>query len=150
MSEAKKTPTAETSAGEDHVPELDISKLHALPTEQQDLYLLTFVSDLRQFVGGSTADQLPARQPAIKKENDSRLYHCSAPPPVVIELIVGVEDDSKMNKGFKGQPIQHSTPLRKPGGELHMIIERERNSVENDHQSSKDVDHGHHSNKPKE
>ena len=27
-------------------PELDIKKLHALPSEQQDLYLLTFSSDL--------------------------------------------------------------------------------------------------------
>ena len=83
------------------------------------------------------------------KEDDSGLYHCSAPPPVVIEPIIGIEDDSMMNNEYK-QPIKHSIPVRKPGGELHMIIERERHSVEQDHQSSKDVDHGHHSSKPKE
>lgn len=31
-------------------PELDVKKLHALPTEQQDLYLLTFTSDLARHV----------------------------------------------------------------------------------------------------
>ncbi|RMZ89528.1 hypothetical protein DV736_g3242, partial [Chaetothyriales sp. CBS 134916] len=50
------------------VPELDVSKLHALPTEQQDLFLLTFVSDLRHVVEGLAADGLPPQQAAIKRE----------------------------------------------------------------------------------
>lgn len=49
-------------------PVLDVSKLHALPTEQQDLFLLSHVADLRQHAAAISAQQLPARQPAVKKE----------------------------------------------------------------------------------
>ncbi|KAI1627545.1 armadillo-type protein [Exophiala viscosa] len=49
-------------------PELDVSKLHALPTEQQDLFLLTFVSDLQRHVEQLSAEGLPAYQQSIKKE----------------------------------------------------------------------------------
>ncbi|KAJ9641160.1 hypothetical protein H2204_002838 [Knufia peltigerae] len=48
--------------------ELDIAKLHALPTEQQDLFLLTFVSDLQHHVEQLSAEALPAHQASIKKE----------------------------------------------------------------------------------
>ncbi|ETN40321.1 uncharacterized protein HMPREF1541_04597 [Cyphellophora europaea CBS 101466] len=51
-----------------NVPELDVSKLHALPTEQQDLFLLNFVSELRDAVHSLSPDALPPQQPAIKKE----------------------------------------------------------------------------------
>ena len=50
------------------VPELDVSKLHALPTEQQDLFLLTFVSDFRHAVQNLSSEALPAKQTLIKKE----------------------------------------------------------------------------------
>ena len=50
------------------IPELDVSKLHSLPSEQQDLFLLTFVSDFRQAVQHLSAEALPARQTVIKKE----------------------------------------------------------------------------------
>ncbi|KAK5274065.1 hypothetical protein LTR96_000665 [Exophiala xenobiotica] len=49
-------------------PELEVSKLHALPTEQQDLFLLTFVADLHRHVESLSADALPAHQASIKKE----------------------------------------------------------------------------------
>ncbi|KAL2432530.1 HEAT repeat-containing protein 5B [Exophiala dermatitidis] len=64
------TPSAEPAAatnGTSH-PELDVSKLHALPTEQQDLYLLSFVSDLQRHVEETSSENLPAHQPLIKKE----------------------------------------------------------------------------------
>ncbi|KIW19738.1 hypothetical protein PV08_00312 [Exophiala spinifera] len=48
--------------------ELDIAKLHALPTEQQDLFLLTFVSDLQHHVESLSAEALPVHQASIKKE----------------------------------------------------------------------------------
>ncbi|KIW75687.1 hypothetical protein Z517_10429 [Fonsecaea pedrosoi CBS 271.37] len=48
--------------------ELDVSKLHALPTEQQDLYLLTFVSDFQRHVEQLSAEALPPHQASIKKE----------------------------------------------------------------------------------
>ncbi|KAK5941864.1 hypothetical protein PMZ80_005815 [Knufia obscura] len=49
-------------------PSLDVSKLHSLPTEQQDLFLLTYVAELRQYTKGLTSQQLPGKQAAIKKE----------------------------------------------------------------------------------
>lgn len=49
-------------------PELDIPKLHSLPSEQQDLYLLTFVSDLAKHASSLDADGASAQQLYIKKE----------------------------------------------------------------------------------
>ena len=48
--------------------ELEISKLHALPSEQQDLYLLTFTSDLVQYVSGLSSTEISAQQVFLKKE----------------------------------------------------------------------------------
>ncbi|WEW61521.1 hypothetical protein PRK78_007011 [Emydomyces testavorans] len=47
---ASESTTAQPARSENVIPraELDISKLHALPSEQQDLYLLTFTADLVQ------------------------------------------------------------------------------------------------------
>lgn len=53
---------------ENAVPELDIPKLHDLPSEQQDLYLLTFTSDLVQYISGLDAAQVSAKQKSLKKE----------------------------------------------------------------------------------
>lgn len=50
------------------VPELDVSKLHTLPTEQQDLFVLNFVSELRDAVSRLSSEALPVQQVAIKKE----------------------------------------------------------------------------------
>ncbi|KAI9731821.1 MAG: hypothetical protein M1818_007686 [Claussenomyces sp. TS43310] len=49
-------------------PELDVTKLQALPTEQQDLYLLTFVSILTKHVEHLSADDCTAQQFYLKKE----------------------------------------------------------------------------------
>ncbi|OCT54946.1 HEAT repeat protein [Cladophialophora carrionii] len=48
--------------------ELDVTKLHSLDTAQQDLYLLTFVSDLQRHVEQLSAEALPSHQASIKKE----------------------------------------------------------------------------------
>ena len=61
-------PTPDATSSSSNIPELDVSKLHALPTEQQDLFLLTFVSELRDAVTSLSADALPSRQATIKKE----------------------------------------------------------------------------------
>lgn len=58
------TPAAEPSS----TPELDISKLQALPTEQQDLYLLTFISTLSKHVDSLSADDCTAQQFYLKKQ----------------------------------------------------------------------------------
>ncbi|KAJ6088437.1 hypothetical protein N7486_009698 [Penicillium sp. IBT 16267x] len=66
MSSSESTPAS--TAPENAAPELDVSKLHALPSEQQDLYLLTFTSDLLQFICGLDSVQLSAQQKSLKKE----------------------------------------------------------------------------------
>lgn len=53
---------------ENSPPILDISKLHALHSDQQDLFLLSYVAELRQYTTKVTTQQLPTQQPAIKKE----------------------------------------------------------------------------------
>ena len=47
---------------------LDVSKLHLLPSEQQDLFLLTFLSDLVRHVQRLDNDALSTRQASIKKQ----------------------------------------------------------------------------------
>ncbi|KKK21581.1 hypothetical protein P175DRAFT_0559608 [Aspergillus ochraceoroseus IBT 24754] len=48
--------------------ELDITKLHALPSEQQDLYLLTFTSDLVQHISALDKAQVSSQQKFLKQE----------------------------------------------------------------------------------
>lgn len=61
-------PTPASTIPENAAPELDVAKLHALPSEQQDLYLLTFTSDLVQFISGLDAAQVSSQQKFLKKE----------------------------------------------------------------------------------
>jgi len=49
-------------------PDLDIQKLHSLPSEQQELYLLTFTADLCTFVTGLDAAGATAHQLYVKRE----------------------------------------------------------------------------------
>lgn len=49
-------------------PELDLPKLQSLPPEQQDLFLLTFVSTLRKHAQSLSADDCTAQQFYLKKE----------------------------------------------------------------------------------
>jgi HEAT repeat-containing protein 5 len=48
--------------------ELDVQKLHSLPSEQQDLFLLTFLSDLVRHVKDLEDDTLVTHQASIKKQ----------------------------------------------------------------------------------
>ncbi|KAJ5712698.1 hypothetical protein N7493_009166 [Penicillium malachiteum] len=61
-------PAFESIKPENAAPELDVTKLHALPSEQQDLYLLTFTSDLVQFICGLEPAQISSQQKSLKKE----------------------------------------------------------------------------------
>jgi HEAT repeat-containing protein 5 len=60
--------TTTTALPASSIPELDTPKLHALPTEQQDLFLLNFVNELRDAVQALSGESLPPQQAAIKKE----------------------------------------------------------------------------------
>jgi hypothetical protein len=70
-------------------PELDIKKLHALPSEQQDLYLLTFTSDLARHVASLDADGASAHQIYIKKEVFQIINLASPAPTRVIRNNLG-------------------------------------------------------------
>ena len=70
-------------------PELDIKKLHALPSEQQDLYLLTFTSDLARHVAALDADGASAHQIYIKKEIFQIVNLASPAPTRVIRNNLG-------------------------------------------------------------
>ncbi len=61
-------------------PELDVQKLHSLPSEQQDLYLLSFTSDLDKHVSILDPDKASSQQAQLKKEL-FRILNLSAPAP---------------------------------------------------------------------
>ncbi|KZF21359.1 HEAT repeat protein-like protein [Xylona heveae TC161] len=57
-----------TSNGTSPQLELDVARLHALPSEQQELYLLTFTSDLARHVSALDSDGASAEQIYLKRE----------------------------------------------------------------------------------
>lgn len=59
---------------------LDVDKLHALPSEQQDLYLFTFISDLEGHVKSLDHDRVCAEQASIK-EKLFRIIELPTPAP---------------------------------------------------------------------
>lgn len=61
-------------------PELEVSKLHALPSEQQDLFLLTFSYDLVRHVAQLDADGASAQQVYVQKEL-LKILNLSSPLP---------------------------------------------------------------------
>lgn len=79
-------PTQPTNGTDDPYPELDIKKLHALPSEQQDLYLLTFTGDLARHVASLDAAGASAQQIYVKKE---LLKVITLPSPVPNRVIRG-------------------------------------------------------------
>ncbi|KAM0241340.1 hypothetical protein ACHAP5_007677 [Fusarium lateritium] len=74
-SEAQAPPDAATAN-----PELDLPKLQSLPAEQQDLFLLTFVSSLTKHVLELEADDCTAQQFYLKKEI-FQIINLSSPQP---------------------------------------------------------------------
>ncbi|KAL7626024.1 hypothetical protein AAE478_002793 [Parahypoxylon ruwenzoriense] len=70
-------------------PELDLQKLQSLPAEQQDLFLLNFVSSLTKHVHGLSGDDCTAQQFYLKKEV-FQIINLSAPSPSrVIRINLG-------------------------------------------------------------
>ncbi|KAI1093332.1 ARM repeat-containing protein [Rostrohypoxylon terebratum] len=61
-------------------PELDLQKLQSLPAEQQDLFLLNFVSSLSRHVTSLSGDDCTAQQYYLKKEV-FQIINLSAPSP---------------------------------------------------------------------
>lgn len=74
------TPTSTTTNGTTSQFQLDVAKLHSLPSEQQDLYLLTFSADLAKHVDSLTAEGATAEQTALKTEL-FQIINLSSPAP---------------------------------------------------------------------
>lgn len=81
--------------------QLDVKKLHSLPSEQQDLYLLTFTSDLSRHVASLDADGASADQIWIKKELLQIVNLPSPAPTRVIRNNVGRAFASVFEKGSR-------------------------------------------------
>ncbi|KAK6399074.1 hypothetical protein LTR65_000632 [Meristemomyces frigidus] len=69
-----------TSNGEQSPYQLDVTKLHSLPSEQQGLYLLTFTANLVRHVDALDADGASAEQVPLKKEL-FQIINFSTPAP---------------------------------------------------------------------
>ncbi|KAK8061185.1 hypothetical protein PG997_015406 [Apiospora hydei] len=83
------TPRTSAVHNPTHTPELDLPKLLSLPAEQQDLFLLTFVSTLRAHVLSLPADDCTAQQFYLKKEVFQILNLTTPPPSRVVRNNVG-------------------------------------------------------------
>jgi hypothetical protein len=81
--------TAPPSTEQSITPELDVPKLQALPSEQQDLYLLTFVSTLKSHVMHLAPDDCTAQQFYLKRELFQILNLPSHAPTRVIRNNLG-------------------------------------------------------------
>ena len=73
-------PSRPASNGTKSPHELDVQKLHALPSEQQGLYLLTFTADLVRHVEALDSDGASAEQLPLKKEV-FQIINLSSPAP---------------------------------------------------------------------
>lgn len=70
-------------------PELDLQKLQSLPAEQQDLFLLNFVSTLAKHVQGLSADDCTSQQFYLKKEVFQIINLAAPSPSRVIRVNLG-------------------------------------------------------------
>ncbi|RAH63379.1 HEAT repeat protein [Aspergillus piperis CBS 112811] len=91
--------------------ELDITKLHALPSEQQDLYLLTFTSDLVQHISGLDKAQVSSQQKFLKKELFKILTLSSPTITRVIRNNLGRCFGAIFSKGDRGILFETVTDL---------------------------------------
>ncbi|CAG7979981.1 unnamed protein product, partial [Penicillium nalgiovense] len=93
------------------VPELDVPKLHALPSEQQELYMLTFTSDLVQYISGLEAAEVISQQKNLKKELFKTL---NLPSPTITRVLrnnLGRCFGAILSKGDRGILFETITDL---------------------------------------
>lgn len=69
--------------------QLDVNKLHALPSEQQGLYILTFTADLARHVDAISSEEVTLEQTALKKELFQIINLNSPAPTRVVRKNVG-------------------------------------------------------------
>lgn len=99
------------SSPQNGVPELDIPKLHALPYEQQEMYMLTFTSDLVQYISGLEAAEVTSQQKDLKKELFKIL---NLPSPTITRVLrnnLGRCFGAILSKGDRGILFETITDL---------------------------------------
>ncbi|KAI9697968.1 MAG: hypothetical protein M1836_004321 [Candelina mexicana] len=79
--------------------ELDIPKLHSLPSEQQELYLLTFTHDLARHISGLDQDGASSEQIYLKRELFQIINLPSPTPTRVIRNSLGRSFAGLFEKG---------------------------------------------------
>ena len=78
-----------TNNGADSTLQLDVPKLHSLSSEQQDLYLFTFTSNLEKHIKSLDYDSLCAQQIHLKRELHQIISLSSPAPTRVIRNSLG-------------------------------------------------------------
>ena len=113
MSSSEAPPPAATSTSDDASPraELDVTKLHALPSEQQDLYLLTFTSELVQYVSELEKAEISSQQKLLKQELFKILTLSSPTITRVIRNNLGRCFGAILSKGDRGILFETVTEL---------------------------------------
>ncbi|OAX80699.1 hypothetical protein ACJ72_04963 [Emergomyces africanus] len=91
--------------------ELDVPKLHSLPSEQQDLYLLTFTADLVQYTATLDKAELSSQQRFIIQELFKILKLSSPTPTRVIRNNVGRCFNAIFSKGDRSALYDTVTQL---------------------------------------
>ena len=84
--EGKKRPSKATAKTE---VQLDISKLHSLASDQQELYLFNFVTSFEKHVAGLSSSVLKGQQTTLEKELVKVINLQSPPPSRVIRNCLG-------------------------------------------------------------
>ena len=80
-------------------PQLDVPKLHSLPSEQQDLYLFQFSVDLESYANSLEIDELCAQQVDISKELFQIIGLSSPAPSKAVRNNLGRTYGSILGKG---------------------------------------------------
>ncbi|EDN08637.1 conserved hypothetical protein [Histoplasma mississippiense (nom. inval.)] len=107
-------PEAAASAGQDNADsyaELNVSKLHSLPSEQQDLYLLRFTADLVQYAATLDKVGLSSKQRSIIQELFKILKLPSPSPTRVIRNNIGRCFNAIFSKGDRSTLYDSVTQL---------------------------------------
>ncbi|KGO68171.1 Armadillo-like helical [Penicillium italicum] len=100
-----------SSPPQNGVPELDIPKLHALPSEQQELYMLTFTSDLEQYISGLEAAEVTSQQKELKTKLFKILNLSSPTITRVLRNNLGRCFGAILSKGDRGILFETITDL---------------------------------------
>lgn len=90
---------APSETPDDSPPHLDVEKLHALPSEQQSLALLTFTSDLVRYVAALDAEAATAQQQVVKSELFKVIMLSNPTPTRVIRNNLGLSLSGILGKG---------------------------------------------------